>query len=134
MGGNDAFPRRMTRKVLPQIAQQPATAAMRDAEEACPVSDMERIMTCPDGMSRPSGPDLAPATMAVMRSPSSKLLIAALAAASLTSPAHAKTAPAASHEAYLKPVVPFIENDYARAVAEARARKVPLFVEAWAPW
>jgi hypothetical protein len=32
------------------------------------------------------------------------------------------------------PVVPFIEDDFTKAVAEARARKVPLFVEAWAPW
>ena len=32
------------------------------------------------------------------------------------------------------PVLPFIADDYARAVAEARARKVPLFIEAWAPW
>ncbi len=31
-------------------------------------------------------------------------------------------------------VVPFIADDYARAVAEARARKVPIFIEAWAPW
>lgn len=31
-------------------------------------------------------------------------------------------------------VLPFIEDDYARALAEARARKVPLFIEAWAPW
>jgi hypothetical protein len=30
-------------------------------------------------------------------------------------------------------VVPFVD-DYTRAVAEARARKVPLFIEAWAPW
>jgi hypothetical protein len=77
--------------------------------------------------------------MAAMRLSSSQLLIAALAAAALATPAlatpaHAKTAPASSHDAYLKPVVPFIDNDYARAVAEARARKVPLFVEAWAPW
>jgi len=73
--------------------------------------------------------------MTAMRTPSAKLLIAALAAATLAAPAHAKaTASASSHEGYLKPVVPFIENDYARAVAEARARKVPLFVEAWAPW
>jgi tetratricopeptide (TPR) repeat protein len=28
----------------------------------------------------------------------------------------------------------FIENDYARALADARARRVPLFVDAWAPW
>ena len=31
-------------------------------------------------------------------------------------------------------VLPFIADDYTRAVAEARARKVPLFIEAWAPW
>jgi hypothetical protein len=30
--------------------------------------------------------------------------------------------------------LPFIENDYARAVREASARNVPIFVEAWAPW
>ena len=32
------------------------------------------------------------------------------------------------------PMVPFIQDDYTRALAEARARKVPLFIEAWAPW
>ena len=31
-------------------------------------------------------------------------------------------------------VIPFIADDYAKAVAEARARKVPLFIESWAPW
>ena len=31
-------------------------------------------------------------------------------------------------------VLPFIEDDYPRALAEARERQVPLFVEAWAPW
>jgi hypothetical protein len=31
-------------------------------------------------------------------------------------------------------VVPFIQDDYARAVAEAKAKKLPLFIEAWAPW
>ena len=38
-----------------------------------------------------------------------------------------------SKAAVHKPVVPF-QGDYAKAVALARARKVPLFVEAWAPW
>ncbi len=33
-----------------------------------------------------------------------------------------------------KEVVPFIEDDYTTAVAEARAKRVPIFVEAWAPW
>jgi hypothetical protein len=31
-------------------------------------------------------------------------------------------------------VVPFIQDDYARAVSEAKAKKLPLFIEAWAPW
>jgi tetratricopeptide (TPR) repeat protein len=31
------------------------------------------------------------------------------------------------------PIV-FIENDYARALAEAREHRVPLFIDAWAPW
>jgi len=33
-----------------------------------------------------------------------------------------------------RPAVPFIADDYPGALAEARARKVPIFVEAWAPW
>ena len=28
----------------------------------------------------------------------------------------------------------FIENDYSAALAEAKTRHVPIFVEAWAPW
>jgi thiol-disulfide isomerase/thioredoxin len=30
--------------------------------------------------------------------------------------------------------VRFIDNDYARALSEARTRGVPLFIDAWAPW
>ena len=30
--------------------------------------------------------------------------------------------------------VPFIEDDYPKALQEARQRAVPLFVDAWAPW
>lgn len=30
--------------------------------------------------------------------------------------------------------LPFIEDDYPRALEQARARKLPLFIEAWAPW
>jgi hypothetical protein len=30
--------------------------------------------------------------------------------------------------------LPFVVDDYARALAEARAQKLPLFIEAWAPW
>lgn len=36
--------------------------------------------------------------------------------------------------ALAKDVLPFIENDYAKAVARAKAEHVPLFVDAWAPW
>ena len=31
-------------------------------------------------------------------------------------------------------VLPFIHDDYPRALAEARARKVPIFIETSAPW
>jgi hypothetical protein len=30
--------------------------------------------------------------------------------------------------------LPFISNDYTKALGEARARALPLFIEAWAPW
>jgi hypothetical protein len=32
------------------------------------------------------------------------------------------------------PVLPFVEDDYARALKDARTRQVPIFIEAWAPW
>jgi len=31
-------------------------------------------------------------------------------------------------------VLPFIEDDYGKALSEARAKELPLFIEAWAPW
>ena len=31
-------------------------------------------------------------------------------------------------------VLPFIADDYPKALAEARAKKLPLFVDSWAPW
>ena len=30
--------------------------------------------------------------------------------------------------------LPFIENDYAKALARARTNNLPIFVDAWAPW
>jgi len=30
--------------------------------------------------------------------------------------------------------LPFIKDDYAKALAEAKQRHVPIFVECWAPW
>jgi hypothetical protein len=32
------------------------------------------------------------------------------------------------------PTLPWAENNYAKALAEAKARRVPVFVEVWAPW
>jgi endonuclease YncB( thermonuclease family) len=37
---------------------------------------------------------------------------------------------APAHESALA----FIEDDYPRALREARERKLPIFIEAWAPW
>jgi len=34
-----------------------------------------------------------------------------------------------THEA-----LPFIADDYGKALSQARAQKKPIFVEAWAPW
>ena len=30
--------------------------------------------------------------------------------------------------------LPFIHDNYAQALAEAKQRNVPIFVECWAPW
>ena len=30
--------------------------------------------------------------------------------------------------------LPFIEDDFTKATARAKAKGVPIFVEAWAPW
>jgi hypothetical protein len=37
-------------------------------------------------------------------------------------------------QAAARETVPFIENDYSKAVAQAKAKNLPLFVDAWAPW
>jgi hypothetical protein len=58
------------------------------------------------------------------------VLLAAPAAAHAT-PAHAAKAAVA---APWKPVVPFIEDDFGRALALAKSRKLPVFIEGWAPW
>jgi len=42
--------------------------------------------------------------------------------------------PVSSASTGTRTVLPFIADDYTKAVAEARARKVPLFIESWAPW
>jgi hypothetical protein len=60
-------------------------------------------------------------------------VLLALCAAATTS---AQAAPAAKPGAKpgLPSVLPFVQDNYPRALADARARHVPLVVEAWAPW
>ncbi len=60
-----------------------------------------------------------------MRVLSVRPLLLAVAAASVFLGARAAEPP---------PAVPFIADDYPRALAQARAKKLPIFVEAWAPW
>ena len=36
--------------------------------------------------------------------------------------------------ALAKEVLPFIDNDYSKALAEAKRKNVPVFVDACAPW
>jgi hypothetical protein len=54
--------------------------------------------------------------------PSAAVLAACLTASGL---AQASTA---------KEVLPFIADDYPKALAAARAEKKPIFLETWAPW
>lgn len=72
-------------------------------------------------------------------------LVAAAApalAAPSPSPSHAAgsgaapaTTPASGPARLALPeALPFIADDYPRALAEARRRKLPLFVDSWAPW
>jgi hypothetical protein len=51
-----------------------------------------------------------------------------LALALLAAPAVARGAES------LDKALPFVVDDYAKALGEARAQKLPLFIEAWAPW
>lgn len=51
---------------------------------------------------------------------------AALAATLLAAAAAATTVP--------RDVLPFIADDYPKALAAAKAGRKPIFLEAWAPW
>lgn len=61
-------------------------------------------------------------------------LVVALSAPAAAAPARAASAAKPKNAAAPHLALPFIQDDYTRALAEARARKVPLFIEAWAPW
>ncbi|MFL5321019.1 MAG: hypothetical protein ACJ790_15265 [Myxococcaceae bacterium] len=67
-----------------------------------------------------------------MRSLVAPLLFASLAAC--TASRSAGPTPVESESASAKEALPFIEDDYARAVTEAKTKKLPIFVDVWAPW
>ncbi len=57
------------------------------------------------------------------------LLLAAFVATSAAAPARGARRPPAA-----RGPLPWIENDWPKALSLARARKVPILVENWAPW
>lgn len=65
-------------------------------------------------------------------------LLLLLALAACEGPPAGKTAPPAGKTAETAkpagPVLPFIADDYPAALAQARQRDLPIFVESWAPW
>ncbi|PTL83087.1 thioredoxin family protein [Vitiosangium sp. GDMCC 1.1324] len=65
-----------------------------------------------------------------MRSHISSLFVVGLLGCSAARTSAVSEPPAAHAQAPL----PFIENDYPRALAEAKAKGLPLFVDTWAPW
>jgi thioredoxin-like negative regulator of GroEL/predicted negative regulator of RcsB-dependent stress response len=62
------------------------------------------------------------------------LALLTLGACSSTPPAAAPSAGTTTTTASSKEVLPFIHDDYPRALAEAKKAQKPLFVDAWAPW
>jgi hypothetical protein len=71
-----------------------------------------------------------------IRSVVAALLSAVLAAGPLESVAAsaAGAKPGSSPTRRAPSVLPFIEDDLDRALAEAKQRDLPLFIESWAPW
>lgn len=55
-----------------------------------------------------------------------ELLLLATALSACAAPRAAKVAPPSA--------LTFLEDDYPRALASARERKLPIFVDAWVPW
>ncbi len=63
------------------------------------------------------------------------LAVDAVEGTAANAPTASPTAKASSKPASAPDMVlPFIQDDYAKALQEARERKQPLFIEAWAPW
>lgn len=63
-----------------------------------------------------------------------RVFVLALALGALLPAVRASAIPAKAPAAGPKSALPWIEDDWSKAVATAKARKVPIFVESWAPW
>ena len=66
------------------------------------------------------------------------IALVALACLAMASPAEAAAKKSSKARAAkvvtFEPAVPFIEDDFGRALALAKERKLPVFIEGWAPW
>jgi len=62
------------------------------------------------------------------------LLIASAVACSTQRAAVAPSGDSTPADSHPSTGLSFIEDDYPRALADAKARHVPMFVDAWAPW
>ncbi len=81
------------------------------------------------GCTRPSPPPAATST-----ADASSPIASASAVSSSSASASASSAPIPPSGASTASAVPFVENDYVRALAAAKASGRPLFVDTWAPW
>jgi thioredoxin-like negative regulator of GroEL len=73
--------------------------------------------------------------MNLLRASAVLTLLAAAVTPATPATTPAKPAPrAARTEAHPAMAVPFINDDYAKALVQARARKLPIFIDAGAPW
>ncbi len=59
-------------------------------------------------------------------------LVASLAGGA--APARAVPTRSAGSTSAAASILPWIADDYPRAVARAKERRIPIFVESWAPW
>jgi hypothetical protein len=66
-----------------------------------------------------------------MRTHVASLFVVGLLACTASRTSAPEATAAAAHEGAS---LPFIEDDYDRALTEAKAKGLPLFVDTWAPW
>jgi hypothetical protein len=75
----------------------------------------------------------APAVLAIL-----PLALALMLTAAHAAEVKGKATPVTKKTAARTPaqhlVLPFIEDDYPKALELARQRKIPIFVDSWAPW